>query len=202
MPGESRGMRPLSLSERGMTTIYGMIPASLAYLLLRVAFLLVHIARNGVGGATFWEVFRYAIGLSGPSSIEVAVIEHNVPQMMGNGMYAVFYFTYGRSLGHMLANAHIVDAATGRRMRTWQKALRAALQIANMYSDLVRILDWLSVTLVVLDRGRRRSLYDLLARTVVVVGDPVEDEPAPARQRSRIPALFGRARGQQGAGRG
>ena len=61
----------------------------------------------------------------------------------------------------------------------------------------MRILDIVSIFIVLIDRERRRSIYDLAARTVVVVGNPVEEEPEAARQRSWLDALFGRLAGRE-----
>ena len=50
------------------------------------------------------------------------------------------------------------------------------------------------------DQERRRSLYDLAAHTVVVIGNPIEEEPEVARQRSWLAALFGKLAGRESAG--
>lgn len=176
--------------------MYGMIPGSFVLIMLRVVFTIL----SGPE-LTAWQFVRYVFGFDAGLDIHIPVIDtYYVPYVMANGMYAVFYFTYGRSLGHMVVNAHIVHAKTGRRMRTWQKAVRSALQLVNGYVEFLRILDVLSLLIVLIDRERRRSLYDLLAGTVVVVGEPAEEEPEPARERSRTAALLGRLTGQREAG--
>lgn len=196
MPPESPGLRPLTISERGISTMYGMIPGSFVLIMLRVVFTVL----SGPD-LSAWQFVRYVFGFDAGLDVRIPVIDtYYVPYVMANGMYAVFYFTYGRSLGHMVVNAHIVHAGTGRRMRTWQKAVRSALQLVNGYVEFLRILDVLSLLMVLIDRERRRSLYDLISGTVVVVGDPVEEEPEPARERSWTAALLGRLTGQQEAG--
>ena len=65
-------------------------------------------------------------------------------------------------------------------MRTWQKIVRGSAQVfaGSMYI----VLDGISLLLILLDREERRSVYDWLAGTVVVIGDlPPEEETAPAR---------------------
>ena len=159
---------------------------------LRAAFLLL----TGPD-VSWWHLIRYAVGLDAGLGIHVdAVDKHHMASVMANGMYAVFYFTWSRSFGHMAVRAYIVDAKTGQRMRTWQKAVRSALQIANGYYGFLRILDIVSIFIVLIDRERRRSIYDMAARTVVVVGQPAEEEPETSRQRSWVSALFGQLTGR------
>ena len=137
MPSESPELRPLHLWERGFTTLYGGIPSSFMLFVLRAVFLLL----SGPD-LSLWHFVRYTFAFDGDLDIHVdAVDKYYVPYIMANGMYAVFYFTWGRSLGHMAAGAHIVDARTGRRMRTWQKAVRSTLQLVNGYVEFLRILD-------------------------------------------------------------
>ena len=193
MPAESPELRPLSIWERGFTTIYGGIPSSFMLFALRAIFLFLSGPDLSV-----WHAVRYIFGLDTGLEIHVDAIDtYYMPDVMASGMYGLFYFTWGRSLGHMAAGAHIVDARTGRRMRTWQKAVRSILQLVNGYAEFLRILDVLSVLIVLIDRERRRSIYDMIAGTVVVVGNPVEEEPEPARQRSWLAALFGQLTGRE-----
>lgn len=176
--------------------MYGMIPGSFVLIMLRAVFTVL-----SWPDLSAWQFVRYISGFDAGLDVHIPAIDtYYVPYVMANGMYAVFYFTYGRSLGHMVVNAHIVHAGTGRRMRTWQKAVRSALQLVNGYVEFLRILDVLSLLMVLIDRERRRSLYDLISGTVVVVGEPVEEEPEPARERSWTAALLGRLTGQQEAG--
>ncbi len=196
MPSESPGLRPLTVWERGFTTIFGGIPGSFMLFALRAVFLLL----SGPD-LSWWHFVRYTFGFDAGLGIHVDIVDtYYVPYVMANGMYAVFYFTWGRSLGHMAAGAHIVDARTGRRMRNWQKVVRSVLQIANGYVEFLRILDIVSIFIVLIDRGRRRSIYDMAARTVVVVGEPVEEEPETVRQRSWVSALFGQLTGREPSG--
>ena len=150
---------------------------------------------------SLWHFVRYTFSFDAGLDIHVdAVDTYYLPNLMASGMYGVFYFTWGRSLGHMAAGAYIVDARTGRRMRNWQKAVRSALQVPAAYPPIWFIVQLVSVGLVMVDRERRRSLYDLAAHTVVVTGGPVEEEPEPARQRSWLTALFGRLAGREPSG--
>ncbi len=195
MPQESPGLRPLTIPERGFATLFGGVPGSFTLFALRAVFLLL----SGEN-VSLWHFVRYALGLDNGLGIHVdAVDTYYLPNVMASGMYGVFYFTWGRSLGHMAVGAHIVDARTGRRMRTWQKAVRSLLQLVNGYVEFLRILDVLSILIVLIDRERRRSIYDMIARTVVVVGNPAEEEPEAARQRSWLAALFGRLAGSESA---
>lgn len=104
----------------------------------------------------------------------------NIQMMLARGFYLIAYFTWGRSTGHMLMGAHVIDRRTGRRMRTWQKLVRGLAQMLS--GSLYVVLDGISLILVLLDREERRSVYDWLAGTVVVIGDlPPEEEKAPER---------------------
>ena len=198
MPSESPGLRPLSLWERGFTTIYGSIPSAFVQLFLRGLFCIL----SGPD-LSWWQILLYALGFDSLAGLDIhiwIVDEVGLSHVLGAGMYALFYFNWGRSLGHMAVGAHIVDARTGRRMRTWQKAARSALHLVVAYPLFWAILQLLSVALVLVDRERRRSLYDLAARTVVVLGEPVEEEPATERQRSWVDAVFGRLTGREETG--
>ena len=168
--------RPLTLSERWTSTLYGMVPSGLVLLALKSG--LLYFSGPDL---TAWEFVRYVFGFtSGLDEVKMDILDvFYLPQILAKGTYAVFYFSSGRSLGHMMVKAHIVDARTGGPMRTWQKAVRSGLQIVNGYGGLLRLLDLLSVVLVMIDGERRRSLYDLIANTVVIVGNPVEEEPRP-----------------------
>ena len=142
---------------------------------------------------SLWHFLRYTVALHGDLDIHVdAVDKYHLASFMASGMYAVFYFTWSRSFGHMAVGAHIVDARTGRRMRAWQKAVRSALQVANGYLEFLRILDIVSIFIVLIDRERRRSIYDMAARTVVVIGEPTEEEPETARESGWLDGLLGR----------
>ena len=163
--------RPLTLSERWTSTLFGMVPYSLMSLALKALFLYI----SGPD-LTAWEFVRHVSGFTGGlDDVHVdAIHTFYLPYFLGRGTYAVFFFTWGRSLGHMMVKAHVVDARTGGPMQTWQKAVRSGLQIINGYGELIRIIDLLSVALVMIDGERRRSLYDLLANTVVIVEEPAD----------------------------
>ena len=110
MPSESPELRPLNVWERGFTTIYGGIPSSFMLFVLRAVFLLLSGPDLSV-----WHFVRYTFGLDVGLEIHVdAVDTYYLPNLMASGMYGVFYFNWGRSLGHMAAGAHILDARTGR----------------------------------------------------------------------------------------
>ena len=66
----------------------------------------------------------------------------------------------------MAVDAHVVDRKTLRPMRGWQKVMRGAAQMAGGY---LYILDAISAPLALVDR-ERRSMYDFIAGTVVVIG--------------------------------
>ena len=195
MADNAPSVRPLTISERSRATIYGMIPSSLMLMALKA--ILIYISGPDLTG---WEIVRYSAGFTGGlDDVHVDIIDtFYVPYVLSKGTYGVFYFTWGRSLGHMVVSAHVVDARTGRPMQTWQKAVRTGLQVINGYVELLRLLDLLSVVLVLVDTERRRSLYDLVANTVVIVGDPVaeEPEPEPAGQRSPLSAWLDRLTGR------
>ena len=213
MAGEAPGLRPLTISERGISTLYGMMPAGVVMIAARFVFLLLHIIRGDVD-ITLWESVRYLSFVFDNTGLEevVGVVRVNgptvfgydtgeagfaLPSIIGYGMYPVFYFSYGRTLGHMVTGAHIVHYRTGRRMRNWQKAMRGAAPLCiGLFPQLFPALGLLSVILVVADRRRRRSAYDWLAGTVVVVGEPAADEPETAKEGSRrsvLSRLTGRA---------
>ena len=74
----------------------------------------------------------------------------------------------------------MIDQKTGRRMNNRQKLARGLAQMLAGFHFV--FVDGISFLLIVADRERRRSLYDHIAGTVVVVGDlPPEEEKAPSR---------------------
>ena len=198
MPDESPGMRPLYIHERAMATIYGLFPAAIVQIPLRAMFALLEQPDCGVG-QTIAHIFL-GVGCTTPERLSE---EFDLAFLLGSGMYGVFYFTFGRSLGHMAVNANIVHYRTGRPMRLWQKAIRSGLHLliglAAAWplpqvpgSGSFWVMMWgVSAALVLLDRRRRRSLYDLAAGTVVVIGEPTEEEPEAARE-----SVFNRALGR------
>lgn len=116
----------------------------------------------------------------------------NVQMMLARGFYLIAYFTWGRSTGHLLVGAHVIDRKTGRRMSTWQKVVRGSAQMLT--GSLYIVLDGISLILVLLDRQERRSVYDWLSGTVVVMGDlPPEEERV--HSRSWVAELVGSLRG-------
>lgn len=207
MPNESPGMRPLYIEERALSTMYGFFPTALAQIPLRAMFMLLEQPECGA----FWRTIIHTFMGFGCLDRDWLSDRIDLPFVLAWGVYGVFYFTYGRSLGHMVVDANIVHHRTGRPMRTWQKAIRSGLQIligssttwallpggssfwaVVWFGDLFWVLMWLvSAALVLLDRRRGRSLYDLAAGTVVVIGEPTEEEPEPARE-----SVFNRVMGQ------
>jgi len=216
MPNTLPGMRPLTLLERGISTPFGMIPSAIAMIAARAVFLLLYVVRGDVT-VTFGDAVRYvtlifALDTDLPMVIGVVQIPGPqilgydtgdfiflLPDMFGYWMYPVFYFSYGRTLGHMVVNAHVVHHRTGRRMRTWQKLVRSLMQ-AGLHPILFPLFAFLSLVLVMVDRQRRRSAFDWMAGTAVVVGEPVADEPATARERRWASGLFGRLTGRPNQG--
>ena len=214
MPNTLPGMRPLTLLERGISTQFGMIPPAIAIIAARAVFLLLHVVRGDVT-VTFWDAVRYVtlvfaldtdlpmvigvVRIPGPQILgyDIGDVPFVLPDMFGSWMYPVFYFSYGRTLGHMVVNARVVHHRTGRRMRTWQKLVRS---LPGLHPILFPLFAFLSLMLVLVDRQRRRSAFDWMAGTVVVVGDPVADEPATARERGWASGLFGRLTGRSHAG--
>ena len=97
MPSESPGLRPLSIIERWFTTAYGSVPSGFVMFALRALFL--WLSSPDVGP---WQFVRYTFGFSASLGIHVDIVDtYFVPNVLGSGMYAVFYFSFGRSLGHM-----------------------------------------------------------------------------------------------------
>ena len=199
MPNESPGMRPLSISERGISTIYGSIPSAFVQIALRAIFGVIE-----QPDYSFWQFMGYTFfgpGLCIGCGDDVRLNELGLPYLLGSGMYAVFYFTFGRSLGHMAVNAHIVHYSTGRVMRPWQKGLRSGMHLL-LGSNLAvwTLLSGVSALLVLVDRRRRRSLFDRAAFTVVIIGEPSEEAPESETAReSVLNRALGRLTGRSGA---
>ncbi len=173
MAGNSPGLRPLTIPERHFTWMYGIMPSCLIYfLLVGITYLLVQ---------TEDSLFRFYMNPARtPDPVTGAQWPVNVQMILARAFYLIAYFTWGRSTGHLVMGAHVIDRRTGRRMRTWQKIVRGSAQVfaGSMYI----VLDGISLLLILLDREERRSVYDWLAGTVVVIGDlPPEEETAPAR---------------------
>ncbi len=173
MGSQSPGLRPPTLVERHITWMYGFMPAVVIYtVLLLVSYVLTRPDTN---------IFLYLLTFSQTQDpITGTELPINIQMMLARGFYLIAYFTWGRSTGHMLMGAHVIDRRTGRRMRTWQKLVRGLAQMLS--GSLYVVLDGISLILVLLDREERRSVYDWLAGTVVVIGDlPPEEEKAPER---------------------
>ena len=159
--------------ERHYSWIYGIMPFALIYAaLVGITYLLTRPDVN---------IFSYYLGFyQTQDPITGLDLPVNVQMILARGFYLIAYFTWGRSTGHLLVGAHIIDRKTGRRMRTWQKLVRGFAQV--FAGSLYIVLDGISLILILLDREERRSVYDWIAGTVVVVGDlPPEEEKAASR---------------------
>ena len=173
MGSNSPGLRPLTIPERHYAWMYGLLPAGLVYVVLvGITYLFTRPDVN---------IFIYYLDFTHTSDpITGTDLPINFQMILARAFYLVTYFTWGRSTGHLVVGAHIIDRKTGRRMRTWQKLVRGLVQVAagSMYI----VLDGISLLLILIDREERRSVYDWIAGTVVVVGDlPPEPETAPSR---------------------
>ena len=184
MGGNSPGLRPLTIVERHITWMYGFMPAVAIYtVLLAVSYFLT---RPDINIFLYFLTFSQTV-----DPITGRELPINVQMMLARGFYLIAYFTWGRSSGHLLMGAHVIDRRTGRRMTTWQKLVRGSAQMLT--GSLYIVLDGISLILVLLDRQERRSVYDWLSGTVVVMGDlPPEEETAPSR--SWVAQLIGSMR--------
>ena len=171
--------------------MYGLLPAGLIYGLLVV--ITYFITRPDV------NLFSYYMR---PSDATLPIYGVNVPVdvhwFLARAFYLFAYFTWGRSTGHLAVGAQVIDRRTGRRMNGRQKLVRGLVQIfgGSMYI----VLDGISLILILLDREERRSVYDWLSGTVVVMGDlPPEEETVPSRSwvAGLVDALRGRPAGER-----
>ena len=189
--GNSPGLRPLTIFERHYAWMYGLLPAGLVYALLVV--ITYFITRPDVG------LFSYYMR---PSDATLPIHGVNVPVdvhwFLARAFYLFAYFTWGRSTGHLVVGAHVIDRRTGRRMNSRQKLVRGLVQVLG--GSMYVVLDGISLILILLDREERRSVYDWLSGTVVVVGDlPPEEETVPSRSwvAGLVDALRGRPAGER-----
>ena len=187
-----------------MATIYGLFPAAIVQIPLRAMFMLLE---QPDCGAWWRGIIHIVLGfgcldtdrISEGIRLPLFMGTLDLPALLGAGMYGVFYFTFGRSLGHMAVDANIVHHRTGRPMRPWQKAIRSGLQLLNGLDSAFWFALWgLSIASVLIDRQRRRSVYDFVAGTVVVIGEPTEEEPAEAKE-GVLSRVMGRLTGRAGA---
>ena len=189
MAGNSPRLRPLTLAERQVAWVYGLAPTGLVYVLLvGLTYLLT---RPDVDLFTYY--IRFADTEVSVGGLDVPVDFHMI---LARLFYVVAYFTWGRSTGHLAVGAHIVDRKTGRRMNAWQKLARGLVQVAGGSTYI--ILDAISFLLILLDREERRSVYDWIVGTLVVVGD-LPPEPEAAYRRSWIGELGRVLRGRSPA---
>ncbi|MYC28877.1 MAG: RDD family protein [Chloroflexi bacterium] len=184
MGGNSPGLRPLTFVERHITWMYGFMPAVAIYtVLLAVSYFLT---RPDINIFLYFLTFSQTV-----DPVTGRELPINVQMMLARGFYLIAYFTWGRSTGHLLMGAHVIDRKTGRRMTTWQKLVRGSAQMLT--GSLYIVLDGISLILVLLDRQERRSVYDWLSGTVVVMGDlPPEEETVTSR--SWVAQLIGSLR--------
>ena len=175
MAGDSGGLRPLTIVERHYAWLYGLLPCTLIYIPLVVVAYFVSNTDKG-----FFHYIMLPDGIEIPLPFFDQGYALPVLMILARGMYLVAYFTWGRTLGHRLVEAHVIDQKTGRRMNNRQKLARGLAQMLAGFHFV--FVDGISFLLIVADRERRRSLYDHIAGTVVVVGDlPPEEEKAPSR---------------------
>ena len=174
MAGRARGLRSPTISERGICYIYGLAPSlPVAVLALSILYFVIRPDMSA-----FSYIFLAVFYVDALHDVNETLPFVNFHIVLARGTYLLFYFTWGRSLGHMAVDAHVVDRKTLRPMRGWQKVMRGAAQMAGGY---LYILDAISAPLALVDR-ERRSMYDFIAGTVVVIGDlPPEEETAPSR---------------------
>lgn len=182
--GQSPGLRPLTLVERQGAWVFGILPVSFAYVTLQLAIYLITLPDQPL-----WLYITEVPTVEIPLSFEEGKVTRvNLIGYLARSIYLVAYFTWGRSTGHLVVGAYIVDRKTMRQIGPGRKLLRGAAQLAGgtqmILLPLYLILDALSMLLILLDRGERRSVYDWIAGTMVVTGDvPLEPERVSWRQR-------------------
>lgn len=176
--GQSPTLRPLTMQERSISWFYGLLPCSFAYILLRLGAVLLELLE----GSGFFTLPR-------PPDLELPLpfVDFglpliDLPLILSRIFYPVAYFTLGRSPGHALVDAYIVDRNTLRRIGPGRKLLRSLFQVA--IGPIFIVFDMMSVGLTLVDREQRRSLNDWVAGTLVVTGDvPLAPERVSWRQR-------------------
>lgn len=188
MWGKTPGLRPLSLVERHYSWIYALMPSALIYMgLLVVTYFLTQPDEN---------IFTYVF-FPTQHVASVPVFGVNVPvdfqMILARAFYPVAYFTWGRTTGHLVVRANVIDRKTGRRIGARQKLVRGLVQMAG--GSLYWVLDFMSFLLILLDREERRSVYDWIAGTVVVIGD-LPPEEAKEASRSWVGELARALRGK------
>ena len=176
--GQSPGLRPLTLTERINAWIAGAIPSSFMFFGLKfVTYLLTD------PDEALW---RYLFGFTPTVNLPLPIgngegIEIQLISYLSRSFYVVAYFTWGRNLGHFLADAHVVDRNTMQPMGLGRKLLRSLFLVIT--APYFVYIDFLSLLLILLDREQRRSMYDWVAGTLVVMGDlPPATEKARQRR--------------------
>ena len=120
--GQSPGLRPLTLTERVNAWIAGAIPSSFMFFGLKfVTYLLTD------PDEALW---RYLFGFTPTVNLPLPIgngegIEIQLISYLSRSFYVVAYFTWGRNLGHFLADAHVVDRNTMQPMGLGRKLLRS-----------------------------------------------------------------------------
>ena len=177
--GQSPGLRPLTLRERAGAWFYGLLPSSFIYMTLRLGVILLEVV----------NLSGFSLVTDPPTVyLPLPFTDYDLPQplvdtqvILSRAFYPVAYFTWGRSTGHLLFGAYIVDRKTMRQIGPGRKLIRSLFQV--VISPAYLVVDMMSVILVMVDREQRRSINDWVAGTLVVTGDvPLEPEPIPWRR--------------------
>lgn len=189
--GQSPGLRPLTLVERQGAWVFGILPVSAVYVSLHLA---TYFITQPDQPLWFYITGIPTVEVPLPFSVgEVARV--NLIAYLARSIYLVAYFTWGRSTGHLVVGAYIVDRKTMRQIGPGRRLIRGAIQLAGATQltiiPLYLILDTLSLLLILNDREQRRSVYDWIAGTLVVTGD-VPGEPERVSWRQRL-GVLGRA---------
>lgn len=180
--GNSPNLRPLTLFERHWTWIYGLMPCAFIYLGMRTITNLLLLSNR--------DAFSFLLKL--PTVVlPLPFVDFDLPLadlqiVLSRLLYPVAYFTWGRSTGHLLMGAYIVDRKTMRRMGPGRKLIRGLFQMA--VSPIYPLVDLLSLGMILADREQRRSVNDWVAGTLVVTGD-VPPAAEPYAWRSWLAAL-------------
>lgn len=178
--GQSPTLRPLNMRERAGTWFYGLLPCSFIYMTLRLGVMLLELV----------NLSGFSLGVAAPTVyLPLPFTDYELPfplvdmqHILSRAFYPVAYFTWGRSTGHLLFGAYVVDRKTMRRIGPGRKLLRGLFQVA--ITPVHPIVDMMSVALIMVDREQRRSLNDWVAGTLVVTGDvPLAPERVSWRQR-------------------
>ena len=173
----SPGLRPLTVQERVRTWGMGAVPSSFIYIGLKAVTYLLEDSDRPL----------WAYLMSGNPTVNLPLpigdgggIDLQLIFYLSRSFYVVAYFTWGRAFGHLLAGAYVVDRNTMQPMGLGRKLLRGLFTVAT--APIFPFMDLLSLLMIYIDREQRRSVYDWVAGTLVVMGDL---PPAPERAARR-----------------